>query len=112
MRIDPVNHLVEVEGVNISPSIRRATIDLQAGRPAEVFLELGAGKLAPDVLEVDGVITVVRDAEVDVPGVVLAWLETVDAEALETLMLADIDLETSTGQACISVLSKLAANDG
>ena len=105
MKIDPINHTVEVEGVDISSSIRRATVDLRAGRPAEVFLELGAGKLAPDVLEVDGVVHLVKDGED-----VLAWLEAVDADALETSVLACADLGESTAQGFLTQLKKLAAN--
>jgi hypothetical protein len=105
MLIDPINHTVEVEGVDISTSIRRATVDLQAGRPVEVFLELGAGKLAPDVLEVEGVVHLVREG-----GDVLAWLDTVDADALETSVLASADLSESTGEAFLTQLKKLAAN--
>jgi hypothetical protein len=109
VRVDPVNHLVEVEGVNISDSIRRATVDLQAGRPAEVFLEVAAGKLAPEVLEVDGVIHVVREAE-DHRFAIMTWLESVDPEALERAVLADADLSQSTAQAFLQELTKLAAN--
>jgi hypothetical protein len=111
VRIDPSSHLVEVEGVNISRSIRRATLDLHANRPPEVFLELAAGCLMPETLEVDGVVHVVRDADdTDHRSIVLAWLAGVDSEALERAVLEDVDLGQSTSQSFLTQLAKLAAN--
>jgi hypothetical protein len=111
VKIDPVNHSVEVEGTDISGVVRRATVDLHAGRPPEVFLELAAGKLAPDVLEADGVVHVVRDADdTDHRSIVLAWLAGVDSEALERAVLEDVDLGQSTSQSFLTQLAKLAAN--
>lgn len=111
VKIDPGTHIVEVEGVDISRAIRRTTVDLHAGRPADVFLEVAAGCLVPETLEVDGVVHVVRDAaDLDHRSIVMAWLESVDASALEAAVLADADLAQSTGQAFLTELAKLAAN--
>lgn len=109
VRIDPSAPSIEVGGVDVSDVIRRATVDLHAGRPAEVFLELASGKLAPDVLEADGVVHVVRDAD-DPKSIILAWLDTVDAEALEQLVLQNTDMTQPTGQAFLEQLAKLVAN--
>ena len=112
VRIDPDSRLVEVDGVNISPSIRRATIDLHAQRQADVFLEIAAGCLVPETLNVDGVVHVVRDAEdTDHRSIILAWLSSVDAGVLEQAVLADDALgEMTTGEAFLVQLAKLAAN--
>lgn len=111
MRIDPINRTVEVEGVDLSQSIRRSTIDLQPGRPAEVFLEVATGCLVPETLEVDGVVHVVRDAaDTDHRSIILAWLESVDADALERAVLEDADLGQSTAQSFLVQLAKLAVD--
>jgi hypothetical protein len=111
VRIDPSTHRVEVEGVDITRSIRRATIDLHAQRPAEVFLEVAAGCLVPETLEVDGVVHLVRDAtDTDHRSIILAWLESVDADGLERAVLDDVDLSESTGQAFLRHLAKMAAD--
>ncbi len=111
VRIDPNTHVVEVDGVDVSAAIRRATIDLHPRQPAEVFLEIATGCLVPETLDVEGVVHVVRDAaDTDHRSIVLAWLESVDVDALEALVLADASLEESTGQAFITQLAKLAAN--
>lgn len=111
VKIDPSTQVVEVEGVNISSSIRRATIDMRAYRQPEVFLELASGCLVPETLEVDGVVHVVRDAaDTDHRSIILAWLESVDASVLEQAVLAEVDLGQSTGQSFLTQLTKLAAD--
>jgi hypothetical protein len=111
VRIDPNTHTVEVNGRDVSKVIRRSTIDLHPGRPAEVFLEIATGCLVPEALEIDGIIHVVRDAsDVDHQSIILAWLEAIDATALEAAVLEDADLAQSTGEAFLVQLAKLAAN--
>lgn len=109
VRIDPsgVLPVVEIEGVNVAGMVRRVTLDLNAGRPPEVFLELAPGHHCPDVLDCDAVVHVLRDG-----ADVRTWLERIDAEALEQAVLNDADLSTSFGQSFLDQLIKMAESDG
>lgn len=109
MKIDPATQSVEVGGVDVSAAIRRVTVDLQTGRQAEVFLEIATGSLLPEVLELDGIVHVVRE-QTDPGPIVLAWLETVEPTALEALVLADSDMSVGMGQGFLEQLAKLAAD--
>lgn len=101
--IDPTTGSVEIEGCDITPLVRRVTLDKHAGRQADVFLELAQGA-EHEVLESDAIVHIVKTPEENPAAVILAWLNAVDPAALERAALEDMSMDSSTGQAFLDVL--------
>jgi hypothetical protein len=113
VRLHPGEGTIEVDGSDVTASVRRTTLDMHVGRQPEVFLELVAGALVPEVLDVDAVVQVVREASAaDAKAIVLAWVETLDPGSIERDLLDDANLETSMGTAVVQTLTRMANDLG
>lgn len=68
------------------PGADRVTLDCEAGQAPKVFLEFG-GEVPPDVLELEGVVHVVREIPADPLKAVQDFLAAIDADELDKAVL-------------------------
>lgn len=97
---------VEVNGTDVSHGVRAFTVAAGVGDMTEVHLA------AHSALELEGRGIVYVDNGIDQQQAVLAWLESLDAGALENAALADATLSGSTtGELFLEALKKWASGD-
>lgn len=109
---DPSTGATHVDGVDITSTVRRVTIDHHAHNQPEVYLELAQGCVTPDVLEGDAVVHLVREGVVDRAAVIREWLDVIDPAMLEQMLLLNTTLDTPQGVGILDNLKKLAADLG
>lgn len=106
----PLTSKIEIDGQDISGSVTRVTLDMEAREVPKMYLELNALERAPILLDEAIVHVVTPAAEVNVGEVVLAWLDNIDAAVLDRLVLDEGDLTQPPGEGFLAALTTLAKN--
>lgn len=102
----PVVHLGEIA----LPEGRRVTIDCAPGSPPSVYVEYDT--VPPEVLEMTGLVHIVREVPADPFKAVLDFLGNIDDEALTAAVLEDDTLAGKPfGAAALEVLTRWARGD-
>lgn len=106
---EPGGAVVLVNGEDVSGLCHRATVDVAAGSSEvpKLYLEV----LSEGAITGEGVVEVRVTKDLDPREVILAWLESLDAQVVENDVLMGTDFGTKAGDAWLETLKGYARGD-
>ena len=106
---DIIGGTVEVDGVDVTPSVGGVRFDMVPGQPNLVTLYTvpGAG-----TIEGDAIVQVVEQLDADPAAAVVEFLESVDPATLEQEALDGHDIARGLTAAILGRLTAIARGDG
>jgi hypothetical protein len=109
---DPLHPKVFLNDQPVEQHLSRVTVDIKAGEPPQMYLELR--RRAESVFDGEAYPVIVREVPADPQAEVLSFLRALDPEELDKALLEQfggLSGDTTTGQACLNVLRAWAGDD-